>query len=428
MPRRLSLANSLLFIIFLTMVSALALANPAQDLFTDYKKSIYQIRVIELSSGKKTSIGSGFQVSANGLIATNFHVISEAVHKPEKYRLEYINHEGQKGSLSIKNIDVIHDLALVRHRDNFPEFIRLSARPLNKGEAIYSMGNPLDLGMIILQGSYSGLLENSFYERILFSGSLNPGMSGGPTLDNRGKVIGINVATAGNQISFLVPVKYLQALLENPDQQHDTAALISLINLQLHLDQSAKLDVLLKSPWPKDALGSTTIIGEIAKFTRCWGDTNDDADKLYSVTWSRCSSSDSIYISNSFNTGKIDYEFYLFSTKTLNPLRFFARYQNAFGPIYSANTAYKEDVTNFQCQQDYVGNGITEQKTNNSAWNTLFCARAYKNYPGLYDVLFINAYLGESDQGLITHFSLTGVSRKNSLAFLKRFMEQIQWN
>lgn len=426
MPRRLSLVNNLLFIIYLTLISSLALANPAQDLFTDYKKSIYQIRVIELSSGKKTSIGSGFQVNANGLIATNFHVISEVVHKPDKYRLEYINHDGQKGSLSIINIDVIHDLALVQHRENFSEFIRLSDRPLSKGEAIYSMGNPLDLGMIILQGSYSGLLENSFYERILFSGSLNPGMSGGPTLDNRGKVIGINVATAGNQISFLVPVKYLQALLEKPGQQHDTAALISLINLQLHQDQSAKLGVLLESPWPKDALGNTTIIGEIAKFTRCWGDTNDDQDKLYSATWSRCSSNDSIYISNSFNTGKIDYEFYLFSTKELNPLRFFARYQDAYGPIYSANTAHKEDVTNFQCQQDYVANG--EPKLDSGAWNTLFCSRAYKNYPGLYDVLFLNAYLGEPDKGLITHFSLTGVSRENSLAFLKRFMEQIQWN
>ncbi len=432
MSWRLMRAFTLLPAIFFCLISTNISAGPAQDLFREHKKAIYQIRVIELSSGNKSSIGSGFQINPDGMIATNYHVISDVVHKPEKYRLEYINHEGKKGELSIKNIDIVHDLALVKHQDKYSESIHLADDLLNKGEGIFSIGNPLDLGMIVIAGAYSGLIENSFYERILFSGSLNPGMSGGPALDITGKVTGINVATSGNQISFLVPVKYLHALLADTEQLSDSFDFNGLISRQLLQDQTARFDLLLASDWPRDTLGKTTIIGEIARFTRCWGDTSNDKDSLYSVTWSRCSSNDSIYISNSFNTGKLDYEFYLFSTNELNPVRFFARYQNAFGPIYSANKAGKEDVTNFQCHQDFVDNeNVPAEEAKNkgiSAWDTLFCSRSYNNYPGIYDVLFINAYLGENDQGLITHFSLTGVSRENSMAFLRRFMEHVRWN
>ena len=57
-------------------------------------------------------------------------------------------------------------------------------------------------------------MKNSDDSNILFSGSLNPGMSGGPTLNEQGSVIGVNVATSGNEISFLVPAQYLAIILE----------------------------------------------------------------------------------------------------------------------------------------------------------------------------------------------------------------------
>ena len=61
-----------------------------------------------------------------------------------------------------------------------------------------------------MRQDYLGVVERSFYPSIFFSGSLNPGMSGGPTLDEQGRVMGINVATRldGQQVSFLVPAQY----------------------------------------------------------------------------------------------------------------------------------------------------------------------------------------------------------------------------
>ena len=76
---------------------------------------------------------------------------------------------------------------------------------MSQGERIYSLGNPLDIGFAVIEGTYNGLVERSFYPTIFFAGSLNPGVSGGPTLDQQGRVIGINVAARrdGEQVSFL---------------------------------------------------------------------------------------------------------------------------------------------------------------------------------------------------------------------------------
>ena len=51
-------------------------------------------------------------------------------------------------------------------------------RPLARGERIYSLGNPLDIGFAVTEGTYNGLVQRSFYPRIFFGGALNPGMGG----------------------------------------------------------------------------------------------------------------------------------------------------------------------------------------------------------------------------------------------------------
>ena len=57
-----------------------------------------------------------------------------------------------------------------------------------QGERIYSLGNPLDVGFAVIEGTFNGLVDRSFYPTIFFAGSLNPGVSGGPTMDQEGRV------------------------------------------------------------------------------------------------------------------------------------------------------------------------------------------------------------------------------------------------
>ena len=98
--------------------------------------------------------------------------------------------------------------------------LRPQGEPLEQGERIYSLGNPLDVGFAITEGNYNGLVQRSFYPRIFFGGALNPGMSGGPALDARGRVIGVNVAKRldAEQVSFLVPAEFARALLDKARQ------------------------------------------------------------------------------------------------------------------------------------------------------------------------------------------------------------------
>ncbi len=215
-----------MFYIFLQVILCLLFVSPpvlastgeneAKILYNKYQDSVYQIRVIEVASGEKSTIGSGFQITPEGHIATNYHVVSKLIHDPDLYRLEYVQPTGETRELTLLDVDVIHDLAIVRSADFHDASMPLGDAALENGTRIYSLGNPKDLGMSIVEGTYNGLLKESLYERIFFSGSINPGMSGGPAIDSEGDAIGVNVSVMrGNQLSFLVPVHYLKALLKN---------------------------------------------------------------------------------------------------------------------------------------------------------------------------------------------------------------------
>ena len=204
-----------LFMLFIFCFSYFAHAiDNAETLFKELAPSLFQIKLIDIASGEKSSIGSAFQINENGLIATNYHVISGYARHPQKYRMEYLDHLGNTGLLSLESIDIINDLALVkRELTETTTFFTITKNIPEKGEALYSLGNPHDLGMIVVPGTYNGLNSDSFNDRIHFTGSVNSGMSGGPAVNANAEVIGVNVATSGNQIGFLVPHQKLLQLV-----------------------------------------------------------------------------------------------------------------------------------------------------------------------------------------------------------------------
>ncbi|HIQ15144.1 MAG TPA: serine protease, partial [Leucothrix sp.] len=177
------------------------------SMYVNAEKSVYQIRVMNKQTGKKSSIGSGFVVIKDNILATNYHVVSEYINDPDVFTLEFLSTKGKTGPLELIDFDIVHDLAVVRANQPMGPPLKISYLP-EKGASLFSLGNPLDLGFTIIKGTNNGILSKDEDGNILFSGSLNPGMSGGPTLDEKGNIVGINVATSGNAISFLVPAEY----------------------------------------------------------------------------------------------------------------------------------------------------------------------------------------------------------------------------
>jgi serine protease Do len=83
-------------------------------------------------------------------------------------------------------------------------------------------------------------------------------------------------------------------------------------------------------------------------------------------------------------------------------------------------------VGDYQCDTEFVAvdnvNAEPERKT-----KAVFCARAYKHYPQLYDVLFLQGSVDDSRAAFLSHFTLAGVSRENAKAYARKFMEVAQW-
>ncbi len=408
-------------IFFPVVAGAQQITDEAQRIYQQSHQAVVQIQLIDLATGKKTSIGSGFQFSAQGHTATNFHVVSEAVHAPQRFRIECVRHDGAISVVELLDIDVIHDLAVLQSPNPFDGHLDLGDSAMSKGTRIFSMGNPFDLGMTIVEGIYNGLMEDSLYQKILFSGSINPGMSGGPALDHEGKVIGINVATAGDQVSFLVPVEYLKDLAVGARTPGGSAEdWKARIGGQLLANQDRYMQMLLQPQWDVLDIGGAKVPGEILNVFKCWGKSEDKESELYNYAYINCATNDKIFISSEFSTGQILYKYYWMTSKGLNAIRFYNLYEHYFRYPNPYDNAGEDDVTNFQCDNDFVDVGGRGMKV-------LWCARNYKTFPGLYDINLSMALVDVMDRGLLVEVVAMGVSEKNAVEFVRKFMKEIRW-
>jgi len=396
--------------------------DEAREIYQRHQSHVFQVQVVDRATGKKSAIGSGFLIDARYL-ATNFHVVAAAVHKPNAYRVEVVREDDTSGALTIEAIDVIHDLAIVKTDRAAPTYARLGRFDLAKGEKIFAMGNPHDLGMTIVEGTYNGLMKNSLYKKILFSGSLNPGMSGGPTFNHDGEVIGVNVATAGNQLSFLVPVSSLKRLwndLRAGKIRRPAKGWEPVIERQLLQNQDRYMRRLLSSDWETLSIGEGRVPGEISGIFKCWGDSVDQKEKLYKYSYMDCSTDDALFLSDSFQTGRIHYRYNWMRSKGLMPWRFYRAYQTYYSYPLEFTNASKQDVSNFECRSDFVVVGGKD-------WKVALCARNYKKYPRLYDVDLSMASVHATDRGLLVDVVALGVTQANAVKFMEKFLKAIQW-
>lgn len=402
-------------------------SQEAETLFTQYKTALVQIKSINIESGQKSSIGTGFFISDTGYLATNYHVISDVIQSPQQYRLEYVDHLDNTFDVLPVDIDVINDLAILK-TDNTPDiYFALAEQAPKKGEDIFSLGNPHDLGMLVVPGTYNGMKSKSFYRRINFTGSLNPGMSGGPTVNEKGEVIGVNVSTAGNQLSFLVPVERLAALnndamlvdIDAPDPDFFDERILA----QLTTNQAELFNEVLNIDWQTNAVGNISIPSELAEFMPCWGDSNQDKEKIqYVNTTTNCGLYDNIYLSSSFYTGSVNVNYNLIKSEKLSSLQLSTLYQSRLNNSSENRNAGQDDVSNFHCQESIVENQHA------AVSKGVLCIRAYRQYEGLYDVKFKSVMLQEADETLIASYSLQGVTEKVADQFFEKFIESVEWN
>jgi hypothetical protein len=385
------------------------------------------VRTLLKAQDSQATVGSGFLVSDEGHLITNFHVVSTYALQPDRYRLVYSTADGGQGALQLLDVDVVHDLALLKpvqagaFADRGALAFRAPTQSLARAERLFSLGNPLDVGFAVAEGSYNGLVERSFVPTIFFGGSLSPGMSGGPTLDAKGRVIGINVATRrdGEQISFLVPVGFAKALLE----RSRSAAPLPLpawpqITKQLLAHQEALTRAFLALPWRNPGHARYTIPVPREDFLRCWGRSTPPESRGLEFERSDCNMDSRIFVNPSYYTGWLSVRHEAYDGRKLGPLRFSQRYSQSFrNEFFGSNNAY---ITAPQCHERFVDrDGL--------ALRAVMCLRAHKKLAGLYELSLLVATLDQSSAGVQGRFDAHGVSFENAQRLAAHYLDGFGW-
>lgn len=408
-----------------TGADAALLSRDARRIYELSRDKLVQIRTLLRNANTQASIGSGFFVSTDGLIVTNFHVASQLALEPERYRGVYVTMEGQEGEVELLAFDVQRDLAVLRAKGRTAAAPVLGFRPadeaLAQGERIYSLGNPLDIGFAVTEGTYNGLVKRSFYPRIFFGGTLNPGMSGGPAVDDAGRVLGVNVAKRldGEQVSFLIPAEFAQALVQRAaNAQPITQAAHAEMTRQLMEHQQLLTDRFLKAPFREQRHGNYRVPVPDDALARCWGSGRDPAFPGLNLERTQCRA-DSDVVAGEFNTGAVRLSYEAYNAPTLGAARFARMFSQSFANEQLQRRGNRHQ-TAAECSERFVDPGSLPLRA-------VVCLSAYRKLPGLYNMTVLAASINQPTQGVLGRLDVQGIAFDNGMKLASHYLKAFRW-
>lgn len=161
------------------------LKNTQQDFSEIIEASIR--KVVSVKTGE--SIGAGFLIDKQGYVVANLHLLNGMEN------VEVKTFEGQSYDAEIIGEDSQADLVLLKISGNFDSFELDDSEKIQVGEKVIAIGNPLGLSFTVTEGIVSAVERrgpNGLEVYVQTDVTLNPGNSGGPLINQEGKVIGIN--------------------------------------------------------------------------------------------------------------------------------------------------------------------------------------------------------------------------------------------
>ena len=191
--------------------------------------AVVQVTTLGMSAGPTTgeteptpvSSGSGVIIdAANGIIVTNHHVIEDG----QKFRVDMT--DGRLVDATLIGSDKATDIAVLQIRaPGLSQVETVDSDTLRTGDLAFAVGYPLGLDQTLTMGVISGLgrsgMGDAVEDYIQTDAAVNSGNSGGPLLDSRGRLIGINTSIlsgdigGGNDgIAFAVPTRILLFVVE----------------------------------------------------------------------------------------------------------------------------------------------------------------------------------------------------------------------
>lgn len=210
--------------LLVTAWPALVHGLPLEELVESTKSSVLHLS-IRNTSGDEVSSGSGFVVSDDGKLATNYHVLERAT------RVVAVFGGGKEVGVSgAWALDPDSDLAVLQLEKGSYQALDLAARAPKPGTSIVVIGSPRGLQGTVSTGIVSAVRDGGVLasEReqlsswgLQITAPISPGSSGSPVLDTSGAVVGVAVGQRlhGEALNFAVPAARLQALLERAERE-----------------------------------------------------------------------------------------------------------------------------------------------------------------------------------------------------------------
>jgi hypothetical protein len=178
---------------------------PANEIFKRANPSVVLIETYD-DAGKLSGRGSGFIISSDGRVLTNFHVIAHTkratvrLANDDAYDQVYVLGVDRRKDIALLKIDAVNLIPLKLGNSSSTQI----------GDKLYTLGTPLGLQNTLSEGLLSGVRQMDGYKLFQLSAPVSHGSSGGPVMNASGEVIGLVDLTIseGQNLNFAIPIDY----------------------------------------------------------------------------------------------------------------------------------------------------------------------------------------------------------------------------
>jgi V8-like Glu-specific endopeptidase len=222
---------------FLTVQVSCA-SNMVNHVVQKAMPSVVQIQILD-DKGSEVASGSGYVVRSNGLIATNYHVIENATHA-----IAVLSDGHVVRVLGVRYANKARDFAILQvDATSLPPATLGNSDNLQVGDDVVAIGEPLGVfPKTVSAGIVSSIREMDGAKWIQHTAAISHGNSGGPLLNSRGQVVGMNTLSTdkGQNLNFAVPINYVKAALDHLPAQ--VTSLTELASAQQTMDRQQTAD------------------------------------------------------------------------------------------------------------------------------------------------------------------------------------------
>ena len=410
----------------ITPVLAWSSSNVSEERFQ--KQQLERLRPslidINLNLSRVDSLsarGSGFLAGRQDWIITNFHVVDRKLHRYADHRLLVLGSKGQRFNARIIAVDVAADLAILQSDHPLPgAVLKPYIEPLTKGEKLYAYGKSKGNDFKVSAGSFKKNIADGSVTELIFTGKLEAGMSGGPVLDEQGRLVGVNQSITldfpyeSRLVNAVDVQKILIKAAQSPYGNSDTAIADM---IQQYRDMTAfEVDAITKPNKPKDWLGP---FGVLTTDNICDHQLFSLADERFEIYRLKCETSNDDASVGEMNLGAIELRHYWMISRGGSAWRAAAASKYMMEYLRKVPEPESREQGAWTCQFKRHTN------TQNLKVDVQTCSRPYLRLPGLFDYRLRAALEVTDHESMVSALEADGIDPKNlerlTLAWLNRF-------